>query len=200
MFINTECHSAIVHINTLTGNVVRGDILTQHMNEIWHVDGPWQHTGCAWGRGWRAKQMLHSCFAVLLLPPSFNFLLFLHSFSGIFFICQMITWVISQHTAPNIPHLHTQRLKPALGPKALVQLCVYECVYLTMSSLLSQWLTAVFASAWSESVCSSYICLCVQISCMLIWAGRVYLQSVEQRRLCCVLCFGLACVCLEGQV
>lgn len=140
---------------------------------------------------------------------------------------------ISQHTAPNIPHLPASTpssLSPCSSPKpwpkpydcTLGLVCVCVCVrlraftfvcafsHVTLCLLLSYWLMGICAIAktwWC------YFCRCMVRSCQLLiclsvctaildvdlsWPVCIW-SGAEQRRLCCVLCSGMACVCLEGR-
>lgn len=91
-------------------------------------------------------------------------------------------------------------------------MCILFCACSHVTVHLPHWLMGIFATAktwWC------YFCRCMVRSCQLLilyvfsvcaaildvdLSWPVFIWSwVEQRRLCCVLCFGLLCVCLEGR-
>lgn len=134
---------------------------------------------------------------------------------------------ISQHTAPNIPHLPASTpsflsswSSPKPWPKpydyTLRLVCARVCLlgpvysHVTVCLPLSYWLMGICATAktwWC------YFCRCMVRSCQLLiclsvctaildvdlsWPVCIW-SRVWRRRLCWVLCSALACVCLEGQ-
>lgn len=139
---------------------------------------------------------------------------------------------ISQHTAPNIPHLPASTpssLSPCSSPKpwpkpydctlGLACVCVCTCTHVCLFVHAITWLCACCSPCWLMGICATaktwwcHFCRCMVRSCQLLiclslctaisdvdlsWPVCVWSRA-EQRRLCCVLCSGLARVCLEGR-
>lgn len=129
---------------------------------------------------------------------------------------------------PHLPASTPSSLSPCSSPKpwpkpsdctlglVCVSVCVHACKFacacshVTLRLLLACWLMGICATAktWWCYLCRCMVRICQLLICLsvctvildvdLSWLVCIRSQ-VEQRRLCCVLCTGLACLCLEGR-